>query len=257
MRSLSLLAAIAVSCSGCFAITDIDHFQPAAGRDMKLHLRGMVPHRSHLVDVALIDATGNLQSWARIQPLDGDDFDVVMPKALARPPYRVDFFSDRDRDGLTPFALGTTPVDHQWRIDPFPLSGEDTFVHNTNFVPIDPLSTGNGTAMIVLGTGGLADVAAEVRVTEAATGRTRVVIRHQAISSDPEVLTAPGVFELETEYRIDAWIDGNGDRVYQPPGSLVTDDHSFRTTVTPRADTSVTATIVFSLAMGEQTDVEF
>lgn len=257
MRRVFALALAVLGSAGCFALTDVDHFQPAAGRDLRLHLRGMTPHRSHRVEIALIDAAGNLQSWARIQPLDGDDFDLVMPKALANPPYRVDFFVDPARDGFTPFDPGTTPADHQWRIDPYPLSGEGTFTHNTNFNSISPLATGNGTATIMLGTGGLADVAAEVRVSEAATGRTRVVIRHQAISGDPEVLTAPGVFELETEYRIDAWIDGNGDRVYQPPGPGMTDDHSYRTTFRPLVDTNVTATIAFSLSMADQTDVGF
>ncbi len=257
MRRAAILALCALSAPGCFAITDVDHFHSAAGGDLRLHLRGMVPHRSQRVEVVLIDGAGNLQSWARIQPLGSPDYDLVMPKALADPPYRIDFYADAMADGFTPFTDGMTPEDHQWRIQPYPLSGEYTFTHNTNFNHIEPLPTGNGMATIMLGTGGLVDKAAEVRVLEAATGRTRVVVRNQSITGDPAVLSAPGVFDLETEYQIDAWIDGNGDGVYQPPGPNMTDDHSFRARVTTTTATSVDATIAFSLSMADQTDVGF
>ena len=121
VAAILLLATLAASNAGCFAITDVNHFESAAGRDFVLHLRGMVPHRSQRVEITLLDRAGNLQSWARIRPLGSEDYDLVMPKAMAIPPYRVDFYADPGEDGLTDFVPPETPVDHQWRIDPYPL----------------------------------------------------------------------------------------------------------------------------------------
>jgi len=244
----------AVALSGCFTIVDVGRFESAAGRDLVLHLRNMVPHASHRMEFLVVDATDNLQSWARVEPLGSPDYDLVMPKALASPPYKIKFYADPARDGYTPFTPPETPMDHQWIVD-VPLGGELTFTHNTNFVSLGSVPSGSGQVSVTvqgIPMSGI-DQRCEARVIEAETGRTRVLIRDQSAEAASITLEARGVFDLETDYDVDVWVDTNGNGHYDPPGAG--GDLAVRTVVTPLLTPEVVTTV--DVSADPPTDVGF
>ncbi|RYE94270.1 MAG: hypothetical protein EOO75_02400 [Myxococcales bacterium] len=167
-------AALALATPGCFAVTDLDRFEPdpagaggtggsdSAGtipyRDLRFTVRGMKPHTKHMFQYRVVTDQNIVVSTGRLVPFgpatkgpmnDPIDTLIEVPGGVPRGAVRLDFYADLDGTGAYEgVGLLADKKDHAWIIDDLnepppsvgiasPTSIDVTFSHNTEFIDIN------------------------------------------------------------------------------------------------------------------------
>ncbi len=232
-------------CSGCFAITNLDRFQTEVRgsenyNDLDFKVRAMTSHVAERVEIRVIDADNILQAKTVIEPLGAPQMTITMRNAIpkAKPPYRLDFFADHDKNGgYTPPTADANP-DHAWRISPlrdYPKEESSTdgvyrvdFEHNTSFDNLNmwpDRATNNpaselGAAAAFKLTNLPAEWQAkllEIRVVDHSTGHTSGVYRISTVGQTQYDLKLTGVIDTGVEYDVLVYVDLNANGTYDNP----------------------------------------
>jgi len=117
---------------------------PAAvdvGEDFLIHFESFTPHLGQLVEVRVVDLDAALPrtvGYYRLAEAESEAFTLGIPGIIEPGTrYTIAIWADKNAD----LTYQAPDVDHSWRVD---ATGEATglemtFVHNTNFAPIDDL----------------------------------------------------------------------------------------------------------------------
>ncbi|HEY8077488.1 MAG TPA: hypothetical protein VIF62_25355, partial [Labilithrix sp.] len=104
--SLACVSILALSCSSCFAVTNLDRFKQSEAvdsnfSDLRLTVRGMTNHVAEYFEYRIIDATGTIQSRGIALPLGGVDetFNAAGAVPKLNGPFHLDFWADHDHNG--------------------------------------------------------------------------------------------------------------------------------------------------------------
>ncbi|HVJ94561.1 MAG TPA: hypothetical protein VM580_32470 [Labilithrix sp.] len=246
------------------ALTDDDGGTPtgdAAGNgplSLRFQMHGMNPHPTEYFEYRIIDSANVIQSRGVANPLGANDVTINAPNSIPRRggPYRIDFFADHNRsgeDGRVPFdRIGPITDDHAWRIEgidegPNPDKGLSVegntvvidYVHDPVFTDIDTDLTGAkkpaqsfGLDATISFTGMDAYLATdgkkrlvEVRIQTAdATPSLSCLYRLPSVKEKAFDMVVPGCVEPGASYRINVYIDKNGDGTYDNPAITSLDE---------------------------------
>lgn len=255
MRAL-VLWLCAVSSSGCFAIADLDRFETEGGgterNPFQMHVCEFTSHPMERVEFRILSGSEadiamrrpSLLGLAVLHPLAAQEGHFIMPGLLDDGAAHLDFWVDISNGG------SLDDLDHQWRED-VPASGEEIFVHDPVFdVEVTTAEFNRRSDFVFqlrnaeMFAGTLIDRRhLEVRVVEHLGGRPvitrglyRIVLVREFANTD---LTLPGIVEPGLEYRVEIFVDMNGNRLYEPmEPSWVIDTTGTPGTLTVTADLS-------------------
>lgn len=244
----SVLLAAGLS-SSCFAVTDLDRFEPAQAvapanfNNLKVTVRGMTSHVAERVEFNVIDSQNFVQSRTLIQPLGGPDatFSFVGAVPKQNGPFRLDFYADHDNSGGYTFPRPDAFLDHSWRIeltDAILDKNTNTYVieflHNQSFVDLPPpIELGKRLLVHLKAMQPFLGKRVEVRVSDAATQRGVALSRVPQLGEPDKDLEVSGMLETGVGYRVEVYTDdGNGggivafrfDQTADPNGLEVTFD---------------------------------
>jgi hypothetical protein len=226
-------AALAASTSSCFAVTNLDRFEPGAGangnfNDLKLTVRGMFSHVSEMFEYRIVDSTNTLQSRGIIVPLGGPDATMFATGAVPKQngPFTLDFYADHDNNNHYDRDPTQGTGDHSWRI---PLTADllddkgafvIVFDHNTSFSvitsPEPPREIGMPATIHFANINALLGKRVEVRVADASSKRVVAMYRVPGLTGANTSVTIPGMIEGGVTYTVEVYTDDN-----QPsPGSV-------------------------------------
>lgn len=224
MRAARLAALLAaVLSSSCFAVTDLDRFQKAEGvsgnfSDLRFSVRGMKSHVTELFEYRVVDASNVIQSRGFIVPLGGEEASLFARGAVPKQngPFRLDFYADHDGVpgyDVTPKAFG----DHAWRLPLEEGMRDDQgayviqFDHNTSFSylndPTPPREVGQPFVARLTNLAGFKGKRAEVRVSDASSGRVIALYRVPSVQTTEVTMTVPGMIESGVTYDIELYTD--------------------------------------------------
>lgn len=262
-------AALVLATSGCFAVTDLDRFEPdptgaggtsavgaVAYRDLRFTLRGMKPHAKHMFQYRVVTEQNIVVSTGRLVPFgpatkgpmdDPVDTLIEVPGAVPRGNVRLDFYADLDGTGDYG-GVGALPEkkDHAWIIDdinePPPSVGSATatvidvgFSHNAEFIDLNrdgaPQYVGFDTRIELTGISALFGRTVEVRLINPLNKHTVGLHRFPQLDASNTSVVIEGMVEPEVDYDIEVYADLNGDGVYQDT-TAAGGDGGWRTRVT-------------------------
>jgi hypothetical protein len=224
MRVPFLLVALALACSACFVVTDLDRFDKRGQsssnfNDLRFTTRGFTSHVNEYFEYRVVDAKNVIQSRGIVLPLGGPGTTIFARGAVPKQngPFRLDFFSDHDmKPGYTDTSAAMAG-DHSWRIPLTDnlLNDDDAFVvsfdHNTSFNflndPEPPKEFGKPAVVRLKNMGAFIGKRVEVRVADASSGRYVALFRVPAAAMDAFDATVPGMIELNTTYTVEVYTD--------------------------------------------------
>jgi hypothetical protein len=222
-RSPSFGCVLALACTSCFAVTNLDRFQKSTGptgnfSDLRLTVRGMTSHVAEYFEYRIVDASNTIQSRGIVLPLGGPDATVFAPGAIPHQngPFRLDFYADHDHNGsyTLPLSDGTFP-DHGWRI-PLPEPNDQNLVevifdHNTSFSnlsdPAAPSEYGKVAIVKLNNLDALQGKRIEVRIADASAKRVVALYRVPVLSATSVSAAVPGMIEEGVTYSIEVYTD--------------------------------------------------
>ena len=101
---MAATVAFAGTTNSCFAVTDLDRFEPKVAEadrnfnDLRLTIRGFTSHVNQMFEYRIVDKDNTLQARGIIEPLG--DAKATMFAANAVPkqngPFNLDFYADYD-----------------------------------------------------------------------------------------------------------------------------------------------------------------
>lgn len=214
--------ALALVCTSCFAITDLDRFQTSAATsanffDLRFTVRGMTSHTKELFEYRVVDASNVIQSRGFIQPLGGVEATVFVRGAVPRQngPFRLDFFADHDNN--LGYDQRPGQGDHSWRI---PLeqnlqNEEGQFVvlfdHNTSFAylnePMPAQELGKPATVRFKNMNGFMGKRVEARIADASSKRVVALFRVPVVDKAAFDLVVPGMVERGVIYTVEIYTD--------------------------------------------------
>ena len=206
--------------------------------NLRVSLVAMKPHHVSYCELFVIDANNVIQSRAILDPLGTENATINMPYAVPKlgGPYRLDFYSDmngtRSYDGLGSVITN----DHAWRLDPledYPKGAAHekgsilvNFVHNTIFTDIDQYPSGTPNKPRESGVQARIDFSKmtpytgkflQLTVLEKVSGHMVGLYRIVSIQEESFTATVPGVVDVGVDYRVNIYIDANGNGAYDNP----------------------------------------
>lgn len=240
MRALDRLvllagtAALALSTSSCFAVTNLDRFEgstvPTGNfENLKLTVRGMTSHVNEMFEYRIVDVTNTLQSRGIIVPLGGPDASMFATGAVPKQngPFTLDFYADHDNSGNYNRDPENQTGDHSWRIPLTPDLLDETgtyvivFDHNTSFSvltsPAPPIEVGMPARINLVNMGAFIGKRVEVRVADASSKRVVAFYRIPTIGGATLGITIPGMIEGGVTYTVEVYTDDNNAAA---PGSV-------------------------------------
>jgi hypothetical protein len=249
--------------SGCFAVADLERFDavedepagvfddPADPSSLELTLVGMGPHGDQLIEFRVVDDQNFIQCRGVIDPIDHPPVDrVTLNLRNAIPaqngPYRLDLYADVNGSGSYDGVPGPVTADHAWRIAPLADFPADEFVHranvvqvryqhNTQFTDIDqwpdgvaaPARSPSADARLRFAEGHMGEYVGkllEVRLVQAhAPFHTVGLYRSGSVPAGDFEAVVKGVVETGDRYRIDVYVDANGNGLYDNPAEAGAD----------------------------------
>lgn len=197
-------------------------------RDFTLVARGMSAYEGKALALWLVDSTGyQVIGFGLHGAIAGSDLMFRMPDALPEGAYHVDLFVDGNGNGHYD-GLG---VDPSWRLT-VPYHGSGTVM----FSPVEPRTDLNVLApmhrsdLSIQLTGFQSDEIGhrfELRVIHDVRGTVGAFV-HPSLPGPVLELLFPGTVDDTDTYRVDFWVDANGDGVYTDPSS----DRTWREMIT-------------------------
>ena len=220
------MVALAISASGCFAISDLSRFQIDQGCDVDLDLQGFTPHADDLFELRVVkvsetSTTPILSARAILDPMGALNARIVMKHAAAPGTTALDFYSDEDHSG----GYTDPPADHVWRIDNACVPATHLFRHRFDFVNLmDPTPIGEDFVLHLTGMNTDGN-ALEVRVVstppESATDPLpplTVGLYRKATMTEADLdVRIAGIIDAGEHYQVTIWSDKNGNGVYDAP----------------------------------------
>lgn len=219
-------AALALSTSSCFAVTDLDRFESTTAptgnfENLKLTVRGMTSHVNEMFEYRIVDATNTLQSRGIIVPLGGPDASMFATGAVPKQngPFTLDFYADHDNSGGYNRDPDNQTGDHSWRIPLTPDLLDDTgtyvivFDHNTSFSvltsPAPPREIGMPARIRLVNMGPFVGKRVEVRIADASSKRVVAFYRIPSLGGPTIPITIPGMIEGGVTYTVEVYTDDN------------------------------------------------
>jgi hypothetical protein len=198
---------------------------PSVNRDLSIEMTDMTTAVDFAVNFELVTDT-SMVAVAMLDPLPAEDYTFTIPDFVPAWTHELHFYADID--GMP----GKTAGDETWVVN-VPGSGDPAVVEFDYLV-------GNDTT----GANALADAAdlrftstslvgyqgsrIEIRLIEEEIGRVVGLYRGVVYAGAEFARTFSGVVRDDVEYRIDIWVDADGDGAYDAPPT----DHSWRRTYT-------------------------
>lgn len=227
-------AALALSTSSCFAVTNLDRFEGTTTprgnfENLSLTVRGMTSHVNEMFEYRIVDATNTLQSRGIIFPLGGPSASLFATGAVPKQngPFTLDFYADHDNSGGYNRDPDNQTGDHSWRIPLTPELLDDTgtyvivFDHNTSFSvltsPQPPTEIGMPARINLTNMGAFIGKRVEVRVADASSKRVVALYRIPSIGGATIPITVPGMIESGVIYSVEVYTDDNN---AASPGSV-------------------------------------
>lgn len=227
-------AALVISTSSCFAVTDLDRFEPSTVptgnfESLKLTVRGMTSHVNEMFEYRIVDANNTLQSRGIIVPLGGPDASMFATGAVPKQngPFTLDFYADHDLSGAYNRDPDNQNGDHSWRIPLTPDLLDETgtyvivFDHNTSFSvltsPAPPREIGQPARIRLANMGAFIGKRVEVRIADASSKRVVAFYRIPSIGGANIPITIPGMIEGGVTYNVEVYTDDNNAAA---PGSV-------------------------------------
>lgn len=224
--------------------------------NLRVSLVAMKPHHVSYCELYVIDSNNVIQSHAILDPLGTENTTINMPYAVPKlgGPYRLDFYSDmngtRSYDGLGSVITN----DHAWRLDPledYPKGAAHengsilvNFVHNTIFTDIDQYPSGTPNKARESGVQARIDFSKmtpytgklmQLTVLEKVSGHMVGLYRLPSVQEESFSLIVPGVVDIGVDYRVNIYIDANGNGAYDNPEESEA-DRGWRLDATSNAD---------------------
>lgn len=218
-----LVLALALACSSCFVVTDLDRFEKRGESasnffDLRFSLTGFTSHVNEYFEYRVVDSRNVIQSRGIITPLGGTGTTIFARGAVPKQngPFRLDFFSDHDgKPGYSDVA-GAPTGDHSWRIQlTDDRRNQDdvyavTFLHDTSFAFLeDPKPSEFGQPAIVRfrNMGAFIGKRVELRIEDASAARVVALFRVPAAAMADFDATVPGMIERGTTYTLEVYTD--------------------------------------------------
>lgn len=206
--------------------------------NLRVSLVAMKPHHVSFCELFVIDSNNVIQSRAILDPLGTENTTINMPYAVPKlgGPYRLDFYSDmngtRSYDGLGSVITN----DHAWRLIPledYPKGAAHeegsilvNFVHNTIFTDIDQYPSGTPNKPRESGVQAQIDFSKmtpyigkflQLTVLEKVSGHMVGLYRFPSIAEESFTAVLPGIVDIGVDYRVNIYIDANGNGAYDNP----------------------------------------
>ena len=236
LRRIAMVAStlgLAASSSSCFAVTNLDRFEPNAAsssnfNDLRLTVRGMTSHVSELFEYRIVDGSNTLQSRGQIFPLGGPDATMFAPGAVPKQngPFTLDFYADHDNSGNYDRDEKKGTGDHSWRIPLTDLLLDDkgafvvTFDHNTSFSvltsPAPAREIGAPAVVRLTNMGAFLGKRVQLRIADASSKRVVVLYRVPVLGTATYDVNVPGMIEGGVTYTVEIYTDDGA----TPSGSV-------------------------------------
>lgn len=213
-----------VPSTSCFAVTDLERFEPAEALaptnffDLRVNIRGMTPHVKQRFEYRVVDNANVIQSRGFIVPLGGPAATFFVQGAVPKQngPFRFDFFADNDNSGAYD-PRPDTRLDHSWRLPLDDKALDDvgayviTFDHNTSFTnlntPTPPTEFGKPALVHLRRMEAFQGRRVEVRVGDASTKRVVAMYRVPVITTPEVEVLVPGMIEADVTYNVEIYTD--------------------------------------------------
>jgi plastocyanin len=115
---------------------------------LTVEFSGMNPHLGQMLVLYVVDSNDLMVlDTVTIEALTEADFSVSSPSLTAGGSYFINFFADFNDNG----AYDAPPTDHAWQLVLENVSGDTTltFIHNTSFTDIFPVTSASETERII------------------------------------------------------------------------------------------------------------
>ncbi len=190
---------------------------------LTVHFTGMTPHLGQKFTLLLKQADNGLyKDTVVVASVPAAIFDVVSYKIKPGTSYKIDFYSDHNKNGI----YDAPPADHAWRLPLDNVLGDTivNFAHNTSFTDILIPNPATGPFNLTVNFTGMTPHVGQTIWLAVIDQATKMEIgRVKKTAAVTFSIDVPGI-ETGKSYNVDFYADHNKNGVYNAPPT----DHAWR-----------------------------